>query len=225
MQFVRLVNKDKRSFDFHQSNQKRIIPKGGELMVPWDVAVSLFGDPSSVDTSRDGARTRAWKQSRGQFGYMDGGMTLEEWETIRPKIEVYDVETGDRIFMVIEDPEGIRVDGNPSMAQASIDTADLKEAIAQQQKQIELLTTMLMQQQQATAPQGQSVVASQDAAGDGGTPGTQAPLPSAEAGEDTPQAVPTGGAGTPPVTPATSTTGKGKGKTDSGNLPPKPDLT
>ena len=212
MQFVRLVNKDKRPFDFHQSNQKRIIPKGGEIMVPWDIAVSLFGDPGTVDTPQDPARTRAWKQSRGQYGYITGGMTQEEWEDIRPKVEVYDVETNERIVMVIEDPEGLDSNGQHRMSQEGINNANLEQAIAHQQKQIEKLTELLMSQQQGTAPTGQAAVASQDGPSTGTNASTADPLPPAEPGEDKPQAVSTGKAA----------------KADKGgatHLPPKPDLT
>lgn len=190
MQFVRLVNKDKRPFDFHQSNQKRIIPPGGEIMVPWDIATSLFGDPAATDSTTDPSRTRAWKQSRGQFGYVLGGMTQEEWEEIRPKVEVYDVETGDRIYMVIEDPEGLLVNGGtPLVSESTIQNAALEQQIALMQKQVEALTNMLMNQNAETTPRGQSAFSSEDAATQ---PESGVSLPPALAGEDIPQTPPTG---------------------------------
>ena len=190
MQFVRLVNKDKRPFDFHQSNQKRILKPGAEVMVPWDVATSLFGDPASVDTTTDQARTRAWKQSRGQYGYVTGGMTQDEWEELRPKVEVYDVESGDRIIMVIEDPDGTNSGhATPQMSADSLTTRALEDQVAVLSRQLEQVMGLLTQQQANTPPDGQSALASRDAPDDDGT-GTG--LPEATAGEDTPQTPPVG---------------------------------
>jgi hypothetical protein len=191
MQFVRLVNKDKRPFDFHQSNQKRVLKPGAEVMVPWDVATSLFGDPASVDTTTDQARTRALKQSRGQYGYVLGGMTTEEWEDLRPKVEVYDVESGDRIYMVLEDPDGTRYGGTtPALSADSLTSRALEDQVATLTKQLETMMQILTQQQANTPPDGQSALASRDAPDDDGTGPTG--LPEATAGEDTPQTPPVG---------------------------------
>jgi hypothetical protein len=208
MQFVRLVNKDSRPFDFHQNQVKRILGPGDEAMVPWDIATSLFGDPYAVDTTNDQSRTRALKQSRGQFGYQLGGMTEEEWQEIRPKIEVYDVESGERIYMVLEDPQGVHgLPGAPAevdgLANANLSTIEAQ--LAATQRQVELLTAILLKTQADEAPQGQSVVASEDSSGDDGKGSA---LPEATPSEDAPQAAPTGR--------------KGKG---ASHLAPPPDLS
>lgn len=213
MQFVRLVNQDNRPFDFHQQQKKRILQPGDEVMVPWDTATSLFGDPYAVDTPTDQGRTRVLKQSRGQFGYQTGGMTEDQWQAIRPKIEVYDVETGERIYMVIEDPEGhMGLPGAPADVTGVVNPAmdAIQEQLAATQRQVELLTQILLKQQSETAPQGQSVVASEDASGSGTADSGGAGLPPAEPSEDAPQAAPTGKA---PKAP--------KGT----HLAPPPDLT
>lgn len=203
MQFVRLVNRDNRPFDFHQSNKKRILQPGQEAMVPWDIATSLFGDPAAIDTTTDQARTRVWKQSRGQFGYQSGSMTMEEWEELRPKVEVYDVETGERIYMVIEDPEGNLYGPNRVMSNDTINAGALEAQLAHMQKQVDTLTQLLLAQNAQTAPQGQSVVSSEDDAGDGipASGGGAIPMTPGVATEDVPQ--------TPPVGPAPKTP-KGK---------------
>ena len=192
MQFVRLVNQGDSVFDFHQSNQKRILSPGAEIMVPWDLACSLFGDPATVDTPTDQARTRSLKQSRGLFNYEMGKMTAEEWEERRPKVEVYDVETGNRVYMVIEDPDGKyagNVPGGPDMGSlTSLNQGALEAIIAQQQKQMDAMQGMLKHLVGLQDTEGQAAVASQDGPGNDGN----SSLPPGEAGDDTPQTVPTG---------------------------------
>lgn len=211
MQFVRLVNKGEQDFDFHQSNQKRILPPGAEVMVPWDLACSLFGDPTTVDSPTDQARARSLKQSRGLFNYEMGKMTAEEWEERRPKVEVYDVETGNRVYMVLEDPDGVHagnVPGGPDMGNlTALNVGALEAIIANQQKQMDAMQSMLIHlvgQQDTT---GQSVTASQDGPGNDGN----SSLPEGEAGDDEPQ--------TPPSGP------KPKGGKGGTSLAPPPDLT
>jgi len=192
MQFVRLVNKGEQDFDFHQSNQKRILPSGAEIMVPWDLACSLFGDPATVDTPTDQARTRSLKQSRGLFNYEMGNMSTEEWEARRPKVEVYDVETGNRVYMVIEDPDGKyagNVPGGPDMGSlTNLNVGALEAVIAKQQQQLDAMQSLLIHLVGQQDTEGQAAVASQDGPGQDGN----SSLPEGQAGEDTPQTVPTG---------------------------------
>lgn len=203
MRFVRLVNKDSRPFDFHENQNKRLLGPGDECMVPWDLATSLFGDPFSVDTATDQARTRALKQSRGLFGYELGNMTEEEWDAKRPKIEVYDVETGERVYMVLDDPLGHRPPGVsptdvPGVTNGTISA--LEAQLAATNAQVELLTKLLLAQQGETSPQGQAAIVSEDAPDQPSGAKGEA-LPPAEPSEDVPQAAPTG------------RSGKGKGTT------------
>lgn len=192
MQFVRLVNQDHRPFDFHQMNKKRILQPGDEVMVPWDIATTLFGDPSTTDTPLDQARTRVHKQARGQFGYEDGGMTNEEWEAKRPKIEVYDVETGQRIYMVIEDPDGAKFSGVPAPDELATNAAGLQDQIARLERQVQQLVQLQLQNAPASQPQGASPLPSQDAPEVPLTGGGALPLAQDVPGEDLPQATPTG---------------------------------
>lgn len=209
MQFVRLVNKGDSDFDFHQSNQKRILPSGAEIMVPWDLACSLFGDPTTVDTPQDQARTRALKQSRGLYGYEMGNMTNEEWEAKRPHVETYDVETGNRVYMVLEDPDGKyagNLPGGPDMGNLTqLNVGALEAIIANQQRQMDQMQKMLLHLVSDKSVEGQSVVASDDGPGnDGGTDGNSS-LPPAEPGDDEPQTPPSGKAGKTKLAPPPET--------------------
>lgn len=218
MQFVRLINTDTRNYNFHQQNVKRTIRPGEEAMVPWDLATSLFGDPTTVDTTTEPARTRAWQQAAGihNFNTVEsiaketGTSAADVWEAMRPKIEVWDVETNVRIFMVLEDQEGLKASGAPAPTNSDQNTAFLLQQIAEMRQQMALLTQAELARQQVTPPTASPVMAGVDGPGDT-SPETQmqvAPLPPAMVGqdsppahtpvsaEDMPQAVPTGTVGT-----------------------------
>lgn len=162
LQFVRLVNTGDRVFDYHYQSQKHLIAPGADRIVPWDCASSLFGDPFTMDSSSDRARTRVYKQTRGFYNYSDGTTTEEQWEVLRPKIEVYDLETNQRIFMVIEDPDGRKTGDNPTPDQAGSDVETMQRTIAVLSQQVESLLSA--QQQQAADPaRGQGPLVSRDA--------------------------------------------------------------
>lgn len=166
-QFVRLINKGNIPYDFHIHQIKRVIGPGQDAMIPWDVACSLFGDPSSVDTLSDQVRSRAWTQSAQLHNYQVGGMTEDEWQLIRPQIEVWDVETDERIYMVLEDPAGVLGSGNPAATNDDINQSELLKIIRQQQEQINALANLMANGGQApTQTQGESPLPSQDANGE-----------------------------------------------------------
>lgn len=167
MQFVRLVNKGDTPYDFHMQQRKRVIEPGQDAMVPWDVACSLFGDPFVMDSPTDMARQRAWKQSATAHNWHEGAKPNEygpefnqTWDDIKPKVEVYDVETGNRVYMVLEDPDGSQTLGNVE-DNDTINSNVLMGLIRQQQEQIANLTLLITTGGQVV--QGQQVVTSQDA--------------------------------------------------------------
>lgn len=162
-QFVRLVNVDTRPFDFHARNAKRVVPVGGETIVPWDLAITLFGDPFSVDEPRSPERTMALKRCRAVWGYMDGLESMEEFEARRTHVEVWDIETSpfQRIHMLIEDPEGmLSAEYAPDNGEQDM-VAMLTQRMAVMQAQIERL---INSQAGAALPSSQTVIPSNDAA-------------------------------------------------------------
>ena len=208
MQFVRLVNAGDTPYDFHQAQKKRVLRPGEEAMVPWDLATSLFGDPFTFDTVKEPARTRAWQQASGIHNYtslegdakMLGVTAAELWEQRRPKIQVYDVETGNRIFMVIEDQEGIMNAnlnlGESAQSNEQLNSAFLQQQISELQKTIATLVQVQMAQLQTTQPVGQTETASTDGiASDDAIP-SGFDLPTAPTQPETPAEV---GTDTPPV--------------------------
>ena len=137
------MNNDPTPFDFHMNNVKQRILPGADRIVPWDIAATLFGDPRLVNDGRNQHRTVALKRARGNFNYMLGIESDEEFEARRPKIEVYDTENNERIYMLIEDPEGEMA--GTSLIQTSNETENemMRRQIARMESQIAMLTQRL----------------------------------------------------------------------------------
>lgn len=161
-QFVRIVNTDDRPFDYHYRNQKHVVSPRADTVVPWDCACSLFGDPAIVDTPRNKDRTRVYKQVRGLYNYEDGTERVEDWEARRPHIEVYDLDTNERIYMVIDDPKGLM--SNPDLGAKS--STDVEFLTRQIQQLTSLVMSMQAQDQARQRIAGQTIVPSDDAPGD-----------------------------------------------------------
>lgn len=177
MQFVRLVNAGDRPYDFHQDNRKRVLGPGEEAMVPWHLATSLFGDPFTTDTSTEAARTRAWTIASGNHNYQgveimakERGITAaQQWDEMRPRIQVYDVETGDRVYMVIEDQDGALQNGQaPAPINEQLNQVFLVQQIADLQKTVSTLVALQMQTAQNSMASGPQVFPSEDAPSDDG---------------------------------------------------------
>jgi len=165
-QFVRLVNTDDRPFDFHHNNIKKIVPGGGDTIVPWDIACTLFGNPTLVDTTRDPARALSLKQARGNFNYMLGMETDESFDARRPHVEVWDVEQSpmQRIYMLIEDPEGTRENVGLTSLQGKSDIEILQNQVAVLTQHLARLTEMQSRPTMESRPDGQTVIPSNDTA-------------------------------------------------------------
>lgn len=220
MQFVRMINVGTKPYDFHQANKKRILQVGEEAMVPWDLATSLFGDPFTTDTPKEPARTRAWQQASGIHNFTTveseaksrGIPTEEYWDSIKPNIQVFDVETNERIYMVIEDQDGTKTNGVQPQLNEVLNQVALQQQIADLQRTVASLVQLQLAAVQTTTATGQGEMVTQDGPGQSATadagPGSAFDLPTpAEAGadappvstsvpsEDIPQTVPSGSTG------------------------------
>lgn len=200
-EFVKIINEDNKPFDFHQNNAKRIIEPGGDVIVPWGIACTLFGNPNVPDIPPANERTLQYKKIRARYNYGDGLHSPEHWEARRPKVRVFDLEGDREIIMLIDDPKGEHLgEFNPN-AQSVNKQTDV-DAL---QRQIEMLTkqvTRLVQRDQAgptaNAPgTSNSPTAVEDSPGQG-EDGIDSVfnIPTASdddtATVDNPQAVPTG---------------------------------
>lgn len=173
--FVKIINKNTKPFDFHQNNRKRVLQPGEDAIIPWGLACSLFGHPSTLNVHPRNERQKLYEKVRGRFNYtlgivppeaLDNGITNSEewWEVIRPKIDVFDIENNEQIFMVIDDPNGDHMSQPPQQSAGSTDIEILMQQIQTLTNQVHKLTAA----QQSEMP----------SASTGG--GSQAPTPTAD---------------------------------------------
>lgn len=141
---VQVRNTDIKDFikDYHIDTIR--IPAGQSMIVMWDIMVYWLGNPSLVDENiRQRDRTREYQRVRVLYGAYDDDRV---WEANRPRLEVYAL-TGERIWTVAEDPEGIHsTPANQSLAYA----ATYEQQIAVMQQQIDALQAMMAQQSPIT---------------------------------------------------------------------------
>jgi hypothetical protein len=106
MQIVRIDNKGNEPLVLINNGDKYTIPFNGSKMVPFECAASAFGDPRARDTGRDRGRSDTYDHIRACWNFYLGFDDAGTWEQKRPKFEAYDVNTGDRVWFVIDDPKG-----------------------------------------------------------------------------------------------------------------------
>lgn len=115
-------------------NQYIVLPSanepGSESIFTWAIACGFVGDPNITDPRE---RAYALQRLRTYYGVYDD---RARWETDLPKLEVYDLSTNERVFMLLDDP-----DGNRNLIPATLPPKD--QAIALLQHQI---ATMQAQQ-------------------------------------------------------------------------------
>lgn len=161
-EYVRVENTDSRQFTYHDNNTKKAIPPGKGVMMRWDLATTLFGDPFAMNSEKKPDRTAALTRARGNFNFELGMETMDAFESRRPHLEVYDADTQQRIFMLIDDPDGIHTAEYVPLDADSGSREQLLEArLVEMQQQI----TLLINQRTATAPpmaSGATVTASVD---------------------------------------------------------------
>lgn len=112
---VRVKNVGDKPFRDSFANQPFEVLPNKETFVPFDAAALWFGHPELYDVSpRQRARTQMYARLRQRYGAFDDTnrddkvtSADEKWEQNRPRIEVYSLD-GERIYMVIDDPDGTR---------------------------------------------------------------------------------------------------------------------
>lgn len=138
------------------------IPPNSEIIVEEDVVSIWMGWPGLVDDPvrkiRD--RTDTYRRLRLRYGWHEGmGLTDEDWEQMRPKLEVYDL-TDARVWTVLEDPEGTQGNGAVHVTDGS-DLASMRAAFDRQQKELEALRRLL-EAKDPTSPQSKAAHAAAD---------------------------------------------------------------
>jgi hypothetical protein len=200
-EFVKIINEDNKPFDFHQNNVKRIVEPGGDVIVPWSMACTLFGNPNIPDIPPANERTRMYQKLRSMYNFGTGLHDDARWEERRPKVRVFDLEGDTEVIMLIDDPKGEHMGVfNPNKSvnkETDIDALQRQIAVLTQQ------VTRLVNTNQATPAAAASGTTNSPTAvedGPGGDPAATIDsvfnIPTASdddtATADDPQAVPVG---------------------------------
>jgi hypothetical protein len=133
------------------------------MMMPWSLACALFGDPFKIDIPpKQMDRTDALKRARGNFNFELGMESDEHFMERIPNLDIHDMETGQKMYMLLWDPEGEHTDSFVAPDAEANDTITiLTNQLALMQQQIQSL--LAAQQQHSPELMGQTQVVSTDA--------------------------------------------------------------
>jgi hypothetical protein len=118
MEFCKILNKGTTPFVVNYNASKFIVKPGSEEVVPWASVTSLLGDPNLRDLPKCPDRRDCFRQVRAMFNFYEGFDDEDTWNVgwidskghpqpaKKPPVEVYSMD-GQRIYMVIDDPEGV----------------------------------------------------------------------------------------------------------------------
>jgi len=105
------------------------IQPGTDAILPWDVFVAFFGDPSLQNHGPNRKdREESYKRLRFKYGSLEDN---ELWEQNRPRVECYRMN-GERIVPLVDDPEGTNVHQS-AMTVAGMDALQSQIAYLQEQ--------------------------------------------------------------------------------------------
>jgi hypothetical protein len=147
-----------------RGNTKYEIAPGGRRILPFDVAAAWFGDPRLQNIGKDKMRALAFDQVQYAWGFTNGMkypvftedgklVRFKEWDDFRPTVECFDVETGERVPFIIDDPEGEMAFGGPALIDpATQDVRALTDMIAQMQQQMASMQQLLNERTNTQAP-------------------------------------------------------------------------
>lgn len=91
----------------HDRYGEIVVEPGKDRIVPLAVALVCFGNPGARNMRNNPLRDLELRHIKLYHGFAEGLQPDSDWEeSVCPKIEVYDVETDERIWMVHDDPTG-----------------------------------------------------------------------------------------------------------------------
>jgi hypothetical protein len=152
---LRVVNKGSEPVVFQWDGRKYRCDT--EALIPFEAVVNMLGDPRAGSTAasvkdqygtqhmipaRSDEVTRLWSKHSPP----DGGLVAEGILTRAPNCEVYDPETNDRIYTVVDDPTG-----NTQMA-VTQDSITVEDQLKKMENQVALLKRQVNAQQVAEPP-------------------------------------------------------------------------
>lgn len=180
MSIVKIVNVGTRTVTFNGNERVTLAPSESRL-VPWEFAVSWLGNPATEGADR----VYEYDLTRLLWGYSAGIDTIESFEADkRPHVEVYSTDEVDeegqpvRLFMLLEDPDGLKAAHVPSSSDPNLeaDVATLRRQLAEQSAAMARLEAMIASK--VDAPQDPATSTALATALDGGgTSDTELPKP------------------------------------------------
>lgn len=114
-----------------------VVPPGAETIVPFSYAAVCFGHPATRNEGVDRARDTVYSQVLTRWG-MYPGINEDEWDDLMPSFEVHTME-GERLWTVLEDPEGTRGDMPVMTSPEDATSKSLQSQVAALQAQIDQL--------------------------------------------------------------------------------------
>lgn len=103
---ITVERRESRTVTLKWANREYPVPPKGNKLVPWPAMARILGDPDLVDHPTDRRRrprTDEFRRLAGRYGVYENHDLFDD---VRPNLEVYDVETGEKIITVADDPEG-----------------------------------------------------------------------------------------------------------------------
>lgn len=121
----------------HDGEGDVVIAPGASRVVPLEYATVSFGHPAAKGDNRK----VEYGLCRTLWGHYPGIDTEDDWERTRPRFEVTDLD-GARIWMVLDDPEGVNGFSGPAAVDLADDSSVLK-AMERMQAEIDRMAKIL----------------------------------------------------------------------------------
>lgn len=139
--FVTLLNEGDEPFTYRCLGQLHTLEPGRRRIVPWAHLDHLLGNPFLTNATNERARAKEYERIRTLYGHTT---PREEW----PKLAAFDSD-GDRITTIVDDPEG---ENAPTLVtHEGLDVVALQAQVAQQQRRLDQMTSLLAVQGAAEA--------------------------------------------------------------------------
>lgn len=151
LDIVRLKNNSGKEFKDQYGSTPYRCPDGDSIIVPFDAACLWFGDPRVFDRPALAQydRKNEFNRVKVRMGIAVKEAQSDDWEFPNITVETLD---GDRVYMAIEDPEGVKASGVLSSRQGLDDRQVIAEELERMKKAQADLLARLNDLQNASAP-------------------------------------------------------------------------
>lgn len=131
---IRINNTGDVPFSDRYDGQRFTVQPGGDLFVPWEAACLWLGDPTTADLGPN-MKFRTDERERVFMRLGMAGVPTEDVVEAAPKLECFNPENGQRITMLVEDPDGPAINpwgekGEETPAQRLAKAEQFMQAIA-----------------------------------------------------------------------------------------------